>query len=170
MTPASHTRRPPGSLPQQAGQTQRTAARPPARRGQGWWLAWIVLAAALVALGSVVGLWYLPFAAGVLLGAATRLGRLGLAVSLAGLLLLGPVAWGVVLGAESLSGAAVGATARAAAAIAGLPALAAATIASTLLIALVQAAAGLWLGRALTPRSAWRGRRAGKEPEVPGMP
>ncbi len=156
---AWHIRRPPDSLPPQAGligqagQADQDQAHRPAGHGPAWWLPPIVFAAALVALGSAIGLWYLPFAAGVLLGVATGFGRPGRAVSVAGLLLLGPVAWGAVLAAMSWHGAAIGATARIAAALAGLPAFAALTIALTLLIALVQAAAGLWLGRALTPRS-----------------
>jgi hypothetical protein len=157
---AWHIRRPPDSLPASAppaDQADRDRAdqdrvRQSAGRGLAWWLPPMVFAAALVALGSAIGLWYLPFAAGVLLGVATRLARFGRAVSVTGLLLLGPVGWGAALAAMSWHGAAIGATARIAAAIAGLPPLAALTVALTLLIALVQAAAGLWLGRAFTPR------------------
>ena len=116
----------------------------------------------LVALGSAAGLWYLPFAAGLLLGAATRLGRPGFVISAAGVLLLGPLPWGAVLTVLTFRGAAIGATARIAAAIAGLPPSAMLIIVLTLLLALLQTATGLWLGRAVTP-SNWPGRREIKE-------
>jgi hypothetical protein len=156
MRSASQVRKAADSVPRPGGRSGQAGVQAPARRGLLWWIAAIVLAAALVAWGSVIGLWYLPFTAGVLLGVATRLGRLGLIAGATGLVLLGPGAWGAVLAAMTLHGEAIGATARIAAAIAGLPPLAALTVILTLLIASLQAIAGLWLGRALTPRGAWR--------------
>jgi hypothetical protein len=150
MTSASPVRKPPESRPAPADHCEQAGLRPRAARGPTRWVAAIALAAVLVALGSALGLWYLPFAAGVSLGVATRLGRPGRAANATGLVLLGPGAWGVVLAVMSLRGEAVGATARVASAIAGLPPLAALTVALTLLIAITQTTAGWWLGRALT--------------------
>ena len=62
--------------------------------------------------------------------------------------------WGLARWVPALEGLPVGATARAIAVAAGLPAVAVITIAVTLAVSAVQGLAGLWLGRALAPRSA----------------
>jgi hypothetical protein len=54
---------------------------------------------------------------------------------------------------QAFRGEPVGATARVIAALGGLPPHAAFGVVVTLVVACLQAAAGLWLGRALTPRA-----------------
>jgi hypothetical protein len=155
VTPTSGTTPGPGAA---------AASRTP-RPSLAWWLAAGVIGAASVAWSAEVGLWYLPMAEGVLLGAASRLWRPGPATTAGVLLLIGPAGWGIPLAWMALRGAAVAATARTVAALAGLPGLAGVTIAVTLLVPLLEAAAGLWIGRALTPR----GRPAAAVPERSGL-
>jgi len=135
------------------------AGRPPAphqpsfgaRRSPGWpalWLAVCAAAAALLGLGAAFGLWFLPFVAGIAAGAGPCRVRpaLGLAV------LAVAVGWGAALWWPARSGAPVGATARAVAALAGLPPYAVAGVAATLLVGMLQAIVAFWLARAVTYR------------------
>lgn len=113
-------------------------------------LATSVAAAAAIAIGSMAGMWYLPFIVGLAAGVFTSLQsiRPRAATAYAALASLG---WPAVLLSRSLIGRQpIGATARAVAALAGLPPLAAVTIAATILVALLQALSGVWLGRAAT--------------------
>lgn len=105
--------------------------------------------AAAVALGAALGLWYLPFAAGLAVGVLAFLRGPGFARAAVTLVALGPVPWAAVLLLRSLRGDTIGGTARTVAALAGLPPLAAVTVLLTLLVPLLEAAAGAWLGRAL---------------------
>jgi hypothetical protein len=165
VTSASHTsRRPasPAAPTDQAMLAGSAEAHSVSAPHPAWWTGALVAGAALVALGSAAGLWYLPFVAGLLFGLATRYARPGFALSASGVLLLGPLAWGAVLAVLTVEGAAIGATARIAAAIAGLPASAVLMIVLTLLLALLQTVTGLWLGRAVAPGS-WPVRREIKE-------
>lgn len=107
------------------------------------------LGVAMVAYGATLGAWYLPFVAGALAG-AVRIRWLG---RVAIVLLVGPVAWAVVLVWDAGQGATVGATARTVAALAGLPPSAVVVVIATLLVALLQSAAGGWLGHAIAPRA-----------------
>jgi hypothetical protein len=99
--------------------------------------------------GARLGLWFVPFAAGVLETVVRpRPGRVLTAAA-------GAVAgWALALWIMALSSLPVGATARAIAALAGLPPYAAVTVAVTLLVAALQALTGAWLGRAVFPRRA----------------
>jgi hypothetical protein len=141
--------------------SQDLATAAPAPSGPAWQLllprfapAAAVLGAAVVAGGAALGLWYLPFFAGVVAGVVGKRIRSRFIGSAAVLLLLGPLAWGAVLLVRALAGDTVGGTAHTVAALAGLPPLAATTVVLTLVIALLQAASGAWLGRVLSRRTA----------------
>jgi hypothetical protein len=125
----------------------------PGRRGpMVLWLLAGLAGAAILALGALAGLWYLPFLAGLAIGVAARYGRLRLRVSLPAAVLVAVAGWGAALAWLTLrDGLPERSVARTIAALGGLPAHAAAGIAVTLLVAAIQAAAGLWLGRALAP-------------------
>jgi len=122
-----------------------------ARRSRGSltrWLAGFAVTAALLGLGAAFGLWFLPFAAGILAGVAPW--RLRSALSLVVLAVC--VGWGAALAWPALFGAPAGATARAVAALAGLPPYAGAGVAGTLLVGILQAVVAVWLARAVTYR------------------
>jgi hypothetical protein len=117
------------------------------RRSALWWLAAGIVAAAIVGFGAELGLWFLPFVAGVAAGLAPRWRPR----SALGLVLLAVAAgWGAVLWWGALSGAPAGATARVIAALAGLPPHAAVGVAATLAAGLLQVLAAFWLTRAVT--------------------
>jgi hypothetical protein len=118
------------------------------------WLLGFAAGAAVIAAGAVFGLWYLPFAVGAAAGLADRVGNWGARVTVPAVAAMAAIGWGIPLWWPTLRGEPAGATARVVAALAGLPPHAAVAIALTLLIAVIQAVAGLWLGRALTPRRA----------------
>jgi hypothetical protein len=138
---------------------ERPAKRPPAahhpsfrrRRSPAevaWWLAGYAAAAALLGLGATLGLWFLPFVAGIVVGAGPwrvrpALGLVALAVA---------VGWSAAFWWPATSGAPMGPTARTVAALAGLPPYAAVGVASPLLVGVVQVVAGFWLARAVTYR------------------
>jgi hypothetical protein len=103
----------------------------------------------VVALGAALGLWYLPFIAGLVVGVLTFLRGPGFLRATVALTVVGPVPWAVVLILRSLMGDTIGGTARTVAGLAGLPPFAAVTILLTLLVALLEASVGNWLGRAL---------------------
>jgi hypothetical protein len=125
----------------------------PGRRGPVvlWLLAWLACAA-ILAVGALAGLWYLPFLAGLATGVAARYGRLRLRVTLLAVVIVAAAGWGAALAWLALrDGLPEQSVARTIAALGGLPADAAVGIAVTLLVAAIQAVAGLWLGRALAP-------------------
>ncbi|GAB7187002.1 hypothetical protein ATKI12_6833 [Kitasatospora sp. Ki12] len=136
--------------PQESQERQESAAPAPAPAALPLLAALGGVTVALVAAGSLLGLWYLPFPCGLLIGAVTAARGLrartavltGTAAALAG--------WGVPLLWRAATGEAVAGTARTVAALAGLPAWASLVIAITLLIGLVQALLGVWLGRTAT--------------------
>ena len=100
----------------------------PGRRGPVFlWLLACLGCAAVIAVGALAGLWYLPFLAG----------QAGWGAALAWLALR-----------DELPEQSV---ARSIAALGGLPAHATVGVAVTLAVAVIQAVAGLWLGRALAP-------------------
>ncbi len=125
----------------------------PGRRGPAllWLVAWLA-GAAILAVGALAGLWYLPFVAGLAAGLAARFGRLRLRVSLPAVILVAAAGWAAALAWLMLrDGLPERSVARTIAALGGLPAHSTVGIAVTLLVAAVQAVAGLWLGRALAP-------------------
>ena len=115
-----------------------------------WGLAWLG-AVLVVAAAALLGLWFMPFLAGLAAGPAARAGRWRLRVSLPAVILLGVAGWGAALWWLVLHQLPAGAVAREIAALAGLPPHAPVAIVVTLLVAAIQAMAGLWLGRALAP-------------------
>ncbi len=112
------------------------------------WLTACAVTAAILGFGAALGLWFLPFVAGLAAGIAPWRVRSAL-----GLVVLAVVVgWGAALWWPSLSGVPAGATARVIAALAGLPPHAAVGVAATLLIGILQALVALWLARAVTYR------------------
>jgi hypothetical protein len=134
------------------GARPRSGGRGPSfgtRRSRGPMLAWLAacaVTAAILGLGAALGLWFLPFVAGIAAGPW----RTRTAIALVVLAVI--IGWGAALWWPTLSGAPAGATARVIAALAGLPPHAAVGVAATLLIGILQALAALWLARALTYR------------------
>ncbi len=121
-----------------------------ARRSRGPLLAWLAgcaLAAVILGFGAALGLWFLPFVAGIAAGITPWRFRSALAAVVLAVL----VGWGAALWWPALSGAPAGATARVIAALAGLPPHAAVGVAATLLVGVAQALVALWLARALRP-------------------
>ena len=123
------------------------ASRPP-RGSLTRWLAACAVAAALLGLGARLGLWFLPFVAGLASGAARWRVRSALALVVVAV----AAGWGAALWWPALSGAPEGATARAVAALAGLPPYAGVGVAGTLLVGVLQGAVAVWLARAVTYR------------------
>jgi len=118
------------------------------RRSRGTFLTWLAacaLAAVILGFGAALGLWWLPFAAGIAAGIAPWRLRSALAAVVLAVL----VGWGAALWWPALSGAPAGATARVIAALAGLPPHAAIGVAATLLVGVAQSLVALWLARAL---------------------
>ncbi|MBD0693640.1 hypothetical protein [Streptomyces sp. CBMA123] len=105
---------------------------------------------AVTALGTLLGLWFLPFLVGLAAGLTSRFVRTPRGY------LTAPAAaalgWAIPLGVQALGGAPVGEVARTTAALAGLPAFATAIVAVALLIPLLQALVGVWFGRTVGPR------------------
>jgi hypothetical protein len=125
----------------------------PGRRGPVvLWLLACLACAAILGLGALAGLWYLPFLAGLATGVAARYARLRLRVTLPAVVIAAAAGWGAALAWLALrDGLPEQSVARTIAALGGLPAHASAGIAATLLVAAIEAVAGLWLGRALAP-------------------
>lgn len=115
---------------------------------RGWWPLSCAVVAALLGLGAWLGLWWLPFVAGVAVGLTSWRARS--AVSWGVLAVI--AGWGVTLWIPALLSAPAGATARAVAALAGLPPHAAVAIVVTVAVGVLQTLVALWLTRALRPR------------------
>jgi hypothetical protein len=101
--------------------------------------------AAATALGTAAGLWYLPFAAGLVIGVWGR--RRPALRTLATAALAAGGGWALVFLWNYSQGADISGTARVVASLVGLPPLASLMLLATLLLAAVQAAAGCTLGR-----------------------
>jgi hypothetical protein len=131
----------------------RPSFRRPEHRGAtlGWVLAAIAGTAAIGG-GAVAGLWFVPLVVGAAAGVANRFGGWRGRVMVATVSGMALVGWGLPLWWPAWHGAPAGGTARVTAALLGLPPHAVAGVLAALVIAVVQALAGLWLGRALTPR------------------
>ena len=117
------------------------------------WLA-VVLAGPLVIAGAAeLGLWFVPFLAGLAVGLLLAARGWRLRHALPAVLVMALLGWGVPLYWPAIvQGQPAGATARVIAALAGVPPHAFIGVLATLLVAVLQAIAGLWLGHALTPR------------------
>jgi hypothetical protein len=118
------------------------------------WLVAALAATALVAGSAALGVWFMPFVIGFLTGVVMRWGGWRLRVTIPAVAIVATAGWGLAIWASALRGLPVGPTAQTIAAVAGLAAAAGTVIAITLAVSVVQALAGLWLGRALTPRPA----------------
>lgn len=144
-----------------AGRTGSAPRRPSfgpsrSRAWFGWWAAVSVAGAAIVAVAAEAGLWFMPFAVGLAAGLAAPRAGWPTRRALAAVLVMAAAGWGAPLIWPVAAGQPVGATARVIAALGGLPPHAAFGVVFVLLVACVQAAAGLWLGRAVTPRARLR--------------
>jgi hypothetical protein len=125
---------------------------PPRRGPVTIWLAGCLAGVLIIAGAAELGLWFLPFLAGIAGGAAARYGRLRLLFALPVAAVTGAIGWAVPLLWEIASGVPVQAVAREVAALAGLPAHASLIIIVTLLVAAIQAACGLCLAYVFIPR------------------
>lgn len=129
-------------------------ARPRHRGPAAAWLLAAAVGLALIAWGARAGLWFVPLVIGVATGIAVRWGGWRLRVTGPAVLLMAAGGWGLALWMPALAGLPVGVTARTVAAMVGLPASAVAGVAAALAVSVLQGLAGLWLGRAIAPRSA----------------
>jgi hypothetical protein len=125
------------------------------------WLAAGAVTAVILGFGAALGLWFLPFVAGIAAGIGPWRARCVLAL----VVLAVAVGWGAALWWPALSGAPAGATARVLAALAGLPPHAAVGVAATLLVGVLQGLVAVWLARAVT-----RGALAALARAVGGCP
>jgi hypothetical protein len=107
-------------------------------------------AVVVIAAGTAMNLWFLPFIAGLAAGLTARHGRLRILLPVTAVIAM--AGWVVPLAWQAAHGQPIGATALVVAALAGLPASAALIVGLTLLVAAVQAITGLWLARASTGR------------------
>jgi hypothetical protein len=106
----------------------------------------------VVAVGTVAGLWFVPFVVGLVAGVAARHHRLRVVLPAASAVAV--VGWAVPLAWQAGQGEPVGGVARTVGALAGLPASDALVVGLTLLVAALQAVTGTWLARAASPRAA----------------
>ncbi len=118
------------------------------------WVLGVLVSIALIAGGALLGLWFVPFLAGLATGVVMRWGWWRLRVTVPAVLIMTAAGWGLALWIQAVRGQAIGPTSRTIAAVAGLPAVAVLTVAITLGVSVLQGLAGLWLGRALAPRPA----------------
>jgi hypothetical protein len=136
------------------------------RRHRGPTSLWLLGAAAgvaAIAAGAMAGLWFVPFAVGLITGAAGRPGGWRGRVLAPAVAVLAVAGWGIPLGWPSVRGEPAGATARVITELAGLHVAVPAGIPLTLLGAVLQALAGLSLGWAATARP----RRVGPPAPAP---
>jgi len=128
------------------------------RPGHRWptstWLLGLLAGVLLIAVGAVMGWWFMPFAAGVLAGLANRIGRWPTRIAMPAVAIVAALGWAAPLVWSMLRGQPYVAVARVIAALLGLPANPAFGIALTLALAVIQGTVGYWLGRALTPMPA----------------
>src|SRR5260370_22003511 len=103
----------------------------PGRRGPILlWLLSCFAGAAILAVGALAGLWYLPFLAGLATGLVARYGRLRLRVSLPAAVIVAAAGWGAAMAWLALRpGVPEASVARTIAALGGLAAPAATRIA-----------------------------------------
>lgn len=113
------------------------------------YLAGGLAAVILIAIGTAMNLWFLPFIAGLAAGFAARHSRLRILLPVTAT--VGAAGWAVPLAWQAAHGQPIMATAQAVAALAGLPASGALVVGVTLVVAAIQAITGLWLARAIAP-------------------
>jgi hypothetical protein len=128
-------------------------SRPKRTRSRWAWIAAALIGVSLIAVSASAGLWFTPFVVGLAGGLVARLGDWRLLIMGSAVVAVCALGWGAALAYPAVHGLPVGATARTIAAISGLPAFAAVGVAMTLGVAVLLGLVGLWLGRALTPRS-----------------
>jgi hypothetical protein len=130
-----------------------TLTASPSRVSPWWWLAVVLAGTLIIALTAEIGLWFVPFLAGLAVGLIAPRRGWRLRHTLPAVLVMALAGWGVPLYWPALvQGLPQGATARVIAALAGLPPYAFTGVLVTLLVAVLQAVVGLWLGRAFMPR------------------
>ncbi len=118
------------------------------------WILGAVAGTVLIAGGSSIGLWFTPFVIGLATGLVMRWGGWRLLVSGPAVVIMAAAGWGLALWVPVLRGLPLGATARTIAVTAGLPAISVLAFGVALAVSVALGLAGLWLGRALTPRPA----------------
>jgi hypothetical protein len=127
------------------------------------WLLAAAAGAAVIAGGAAAGLWFAPLAVGLAAGLVNRFAGWRPRVLVPAVAAMAVAGWGIPLWWPALHGQPAGGTAPVIAALASLPGSAAGGVLVALLAAVLQALAGLWLGRALTPRP----RPVAPAPETP---
>ena len=118
------------------------------------WILGAVIGTVMIAGGSALGLWFTPFVVGLATGIVVRWGGWRLRVSAPAVVIMAAAGWGLALWVPVLRGLPLGATARTIAVTAGLPAITVLAFCAALAVSVALGLAGLWLGRALTPRPA----------------
>ncbi|MEU2874998.1 hypothetical protein [Streptomyces sp. NPDC007070] len=141
--------------------------RPEGRPGAALIGATVGAGVLLVAAGTLIGAWFMPFVFALVLGVLGRISGARRRLRVTAAALAAVLGWGLALVWLFLGDAPVGAVAVTTAALAGLPPLAAVTVAATLLVALVQSLVGVWLGRTLTPTPKARTTRPATPDEEP---
>jgi hypothetical protein len=116
------------------------------------WLLGLLASVAVIAVGTAVGLVFMPLLAGVGAGVANRAGGWPPRVALPAVSAMGAAGWILPFLLSNGSGSAGGGLARAAAALTGLPGQAAGVAALTTLIAVVQTLGGYFLASVIMPR------------------
>jgi len=146
---------PPGSGPAKPSRPFRPSFVRPEHPGTTvGWIIGAVVGIVTIAWGSALGLWFMPFVVGLATGLVMRWGGWRLRVSVPAVVIMAAAGWGVALWVPALRGLPVGATARTIVVTAGLPAITVLAFCVTLAVSVALGLAGLWLGRALTPRPA----------------
>jgi hypothetical protein len=108
-----------------------------------------IIVAVVVAVTAQLGLWWVPFVAGLAAGLLSpERGWRAVLAAAAG----AAAGWGLPLWILALRGYPAGATARVIAALAGIPPYAAVVVVIALLLAFLQVVVGAWVTRALVPR------------------
>ncbi|HEY2504919.1 MAG TPA: hypothetical protein VGI58_00240 [Streptosporangiaceae bacterium] len=130
--------------------------RPDRSAATSVWLLGLLAGSVVIIAGTALGLWFMPFAVGLLAGVANGVGRWPPRVAMPAVAATATAGWAIPLGWSVLRGAAYGPVAREIAAQVGLPGYAAVGMIAVVLVAVIQALVGYWLGRALAPRPASR--------------
>ena len=143
-----------------AGPERPRAYRPSFARAsrRGSLSAWVLAFSAVAAAGgggAVVGLYFIPFLAGLVAGLVARWGGWRFRAAVTAAVAVAVVGWGIPLAWQAWRGA-PGRKAAGVAGLLGLPAHGASGTIAVLLAGVLQALAGVWLGRLLEARRASR--------------
>jgi hypothetical protein len=114
------------------------------------YVAGALAAVIVVAVGTGVNLWFLPFIAGLAAALAARRSRLRILLPVTAAIAV--AGWAAPLAWQAAHGQPIMATALVVAALAGVPASGPLVVGVTLLVPALQAMAGTWLARAITGR------------------